>query len=207
MASTKWGILGAGAISNDFVNAIYALDNNSSHEVSPYGIEIIKKVTHLWHFSKCSHIQVVAVAARNLSRAQEFAKKFDIPKAYDNYEDLAKDQSLDIIYVATICRSHLEVCKMLLDHGKNVLCEMPLALDVKQTQEILDYAKERKRFFMEGMCTWFLPVYKKLKQEIESGTIGKVCNVISDFGFKVEGINSEKLARKDTNINEAMICW
>ena len=55
MAPTKWGILGAGAISNDFVNAIYALDDNSSHEVSPYGIEIIKKVTQLWVFSKCSH--------------------------------------------------------------------------------------------------------------------------------------------------------
>ena len=96
---------------------------------------------------------------------------------------------------------------MLLNSGKNVLCEMPLALNVKETQEILDLAKERKRFFMEGMCTWFLPVYKKLKEEIESGTIGKVCNVISDFGFKVEGLQLEKLARKETNINEAMICW
>ena len=68
---------------------------------------------------------------------------------------------------------------------------MPLALNVKETQEILELAKKTK----------------KLKQEIESGTIGKVCNVISDFGFKVKGANSEKLTRKETNINEAMICW
>ena len=46
MAPTKWGILGAGTISNDFVNAIYALNDNSSHEVSRYGIENHKKKTH-----------------------------------------------------------------------------------------------------------------------------------------------------------------
>ena len=147
------------------------------------------------------------MAARNLARAQEFAKKFEIPKAYDNYEDLAKDQSLEVIYVGTICNTHLEVCKMLLNHGKNVLCEKPLALNVKETQEILDLAKERKCFFMEGMWTWFLPVYKKLRQEIESGAIGKVCNIISDFGFKVEGYHAERLARRETNINDAMIYW
>ena len=96
---------------------------------------------------------------------------------------------------------------MLLNHGKNVLCEKPLALNVKETQEILDLAKERKCFFMEGMWTWFLPVYKKLRQEIESGAIGKVCNIISDFGFKVEGFHAERLARKETNINDAMIYW
>ena len=55
MASTKWGIVSAGKICHDFVNAIHSLENNADHEI-------------------------VAVAARNIASAKEFAAKFNIPK-------------------------------------------------------------------------------------------------------------------------------
>ena len=69
MASTKWGIASAGKICHDMVNAILALENSSEHEI-------------------------VAVAARNLANAKEFAAKFNIPNAYEGYESLANDQQV-----------------------------------------------------------------------------------------------------------------
>lgn len=64
----KWGILSAGKISHDFVNALQTL-NKHDHEV-------------------------VAVAARDLNRAEDFAERFDIPKAYSSYLELAAGKAL-----------------------------------------------------------------------------------------------------------------
>lgn len=70
--TTHWGIFSCGKISHDFVSSLKSLSN----------------VEH----------QVVAVASRNLDQAKEFAKRHNIPKAYDSYEDLAKDSDVSVIY-------------------------------------------------------------------------------------------------------------
>lgn len=64
----KWGIVSAGKISNDFVAAL-KLASETEH-------------------------QIVAVAARNKERAEEFAKKFHIPRAYGSYKELAEDKDV-----------------------------------------------------------------------------------------------------------------
>ena len=106
-----WGIIGAGLISHDFVNAIYAFKQQDLN-------------------------QVIAVAARNLKSAEEFAQKFDIPKAYEGYEKLAQDPEVQVVYVGSINTTHLEVVKLLLENGKNILCEKPLGMNVKEVQEM-----------------------------------------------------------------------
>lgn len=79
----KWGIASAGKIAHDFVNAMETLNANDHH--------------------------VVAVGARDLSRAQEFAKRFNIPKAYGNYLELAMDPNVEVIYIGTLVVQHYEV--------------------------------------------------------------------------------------------------
>lgn len=98
----------------------------------------------------------MAVAARSLHKAKEFASKFDIPKAYGNYEDLGRDPNISVIYVGSICQTHLEVCKMLLNYNKHILCEKPLAMNIEETEEILKIAKEKKVFFMEAIWSRFV---------------------------------------------------
>ncbi len=93
----------------------------------------------------------MAVAARNLKPAQGFAAKFQIPKAYQGYEKLAQDQDIQVVYVGAIHPSHLEIVKLLLQHGKHVLCEKPLGMNVKETKEMLDLAKAKGLFLMEAI--------------------------------------------------------
>ena len=83
MASTKWGIVSSGKICHDFVNAIQALENNADHEI-------------------------VAVAARKIASAKEFAAKFNIAKAYEGYEPLAHDPEVEVVYVGAINTTHLQ---------------------------------------------------------------------------------------------------
>lgn len=71
----KWGIAAAGHISHDFANAVSTL-------------------------AKAEH-RIVANAARSLSRAEEFAKRFDIPKSYGSYLELAQDANVEIVHIGT----------------------------------------------------------------------------------------------------------
>ena len=95
--------------------------------------------------------KVVAVAARNLKSAEDFAAKFDIKKAYGSYKELANDPYVEVVYVGSINTTHLEICKMLLNHDKHVLCEKPLGMNVKETEEMLKLAQKKKLFFMEAI--------------------------------------------------------
>ena len=119
------------------------------------------------------------MAARELSAAEEFAKKHGILKAYGSYEDLAKDPELginfdgifcprnncllthscrfpkksllsDVVYIGTIHPYHHVVTMIVLYHGKAVLCEKPLAMNYEEAKEMIDLAREKKLFLMEA---------------------------------------------------------
>ena len=76
--------------------------------------------------------QFVAVAARQLKSAQDFAKQQEIPKAYGTYEELAKDPDVEVVYIGTINTEHLPAAKLMLEHGKHILVEKPLTLNTKR---------------------------------------------------------------------------
>lgn len=134
------------------------------------------------------------MAARGLKSAQDFAAKFNIPKAYEGYDSLATDPDIDVVYVGAINPVHLSIVKLLLNNGKNVLCEKPLGMNVKETKEILALAKAKNLFLMEAIWSRLQPAYLKLKEEIDKGTIGKVYQVQADFGFE---IMADRISKKE----------
>ena len=121
--TTRWGILGASRIAHDFLVAMKTLPE-SEH-------------------------MVVAVASRSLERATEFAGKHDIGKAYGSYEELARDENVEIVYVGTVHPTHAPLSKLALNHGKHVLCEKPMTMNLKDTKELFELAKAKGLFIME----------------------------------------------------------
>ena len=127
-SSTRWGILGASDIAHDFMIALKTLPENEQ--------------------------KVVAVAARSLERASEFADRHNIDKAYGAYDELASDPNVDVVYVSTIHPQHAPLCKLALNHGKHVLCEKPMTMNLKDTKEVFQLAKSKGLFIMEvRACT------------------------------------------------------
>eukprot|EP00099_Drosophila_melanogaster_P004068 NP_001188684.1 uncharacterized protein Dmel_CG3609, isoform B [Drosophila melanogaster] len=159
----RWGIASAGKISEDFVIALSTLPS-SDHKVQ-------------------------AVAARALDRAQEFATKHGIPKALGSYEELAKSTDVDVVYIGTLNPQHYEVALLMLNNGKHVLCEKPLAMNKKQVEGILAAAKANKRFFMEAVWSRFFPSYQRVKELISSGQLGQVKDVEVNFGFPMPHVD------------------
>ncbi|CAH1392781.1 unnamed protein product [Nezara viridula] len=162
----KWGILSTGKICNDFVNALNYLPDDEH--------------------------QIVGVAASKKEKAEEFARKHNIPIAYESYEDLAKDTSIGVVYIGTINTAHYALCKLVLSNKKHLLCEKPLCLKYKDAEELITMAKKNKLFFMEGVWSRFFPVYDKLSQLLASNVVGNVIYLTADFGISISAIDRIK---------------
>ena len=85
------------------------------------------------------------------------------------------------------------IVKLLLNNGKHILCEKPLGMNVKETKEILDLAKEKNLFLMEAIWSRVQPSYLKLKEEIDKGVIGEVSHVQAKLYIPSSTINTNYL--------------
>ncbi|CAB3227268.1 unnamed protein product [Arctia plantaginis] len=164
----RWGIVTAGKISNDFVNALNSYPDKGDQEI-------------------------VAVAARDKNRASEFAKTHNIKKVFDSYQELARSNDIDIAYIGALNSDHYGLTTLFLENGKHVLCEKPFCLNYKQTQSLINLAKKKKLFLMEALWARFAPAYVDLEKDIKSGRLGEVKFVEANFG-----INAKDVARLNT---------
>lgn len=115
-----------------------------------------------------------AVASRTTEKAEKFAANFSIPKAYGNYEALADDPEVDLIYIATPHSHHFENTKMCLLKNKPVLCEKAFTVNTPQAEELIRIANERKVFLAEAIWTRYQPMRQMITEVINSGVIGKL---------------------------------
>ena len=142
----KWGILSTGHISKKFADALAILPD----------------------------AELSAVASRDLETAQKFAEKYNVPKAYGTYEELADDPDIDVIYIGTPHTFHLENSVLCMRKGKAVLCEKAFTINAAEAREMVSVAREENIFLMEAMMTRHIPLVIKVLNWIEEGRIGEV---------------------------------
>lgn len=158
----RWGILGAGSIAKRFSEGANFLPDH----------------------------KVIAVGSREQSKADAFADSFDIPHRHASYEALVADPDVDVIYVATPHPFHREHSLLALNAGKAVLCEKPATINAAELQEIVDTARAKNVFFMEGHWSRFFPLMGRVRELVAGGAIGEARLVECDFGFR-SGVNPE----------------
>lgn len=147
----KWGIIGLGHIANEFAQGMEPL-----HEI-------------------------YAVAARDVNRAKEFQKKYNVRKVFDTYEELI-NSDVDIVYIATVNSQHLKNIRACLEAGKHVLCEKAIWGDYKELKEMYDLTVEKNLLLCEAMTIYHMPLFKKIQNMIEDGVLGKIKYVQADLG-------------------------
>lgn len=157
MKKIKWGIIGPGKIAHTFAQ----------------------------DFQFAKYAELKAVASRSQERAEIFADKYNLPKAYGSYAELYADEDIDIVYVATPHTFHHENSVDALNKGKAVLCEKPITVNLAECDSLIALAKKKEQYLMEGMWTYFLPVINKASAWINDGRIGKVLSIKADFGNAV----------------------
>jgi len=133
--------------------------------------------------SKRNHL--LAVASRSQELANEFAKKWEIPKAYGSYEDLLADPEIDVIYNPLPNHLHARWAIRAVEAGKHVLCEKPLALSVEDVDAIAGAAKTHGRFVAEAFMYRHHPQTLKVQELVASGSLGTMKLMRGSFTYEM----------------------
>ncbi len=142
-----------------------------------------------------SEIELYAVASRSLDRAQAFANKYNMPKAYGSYEELAADSDVDLIYIASPHSEHHIHAMMCLKHKKALLVEKAFTANEEMAKEVLSFAKEQQTLVAEAIWTRYMPSRSIISKAIEDGKIGKVHSIMANLGYPVAGL--ERIIRPE----------
>lgn len=138
---------------------------------------------------------VEAIASRSLDKAQEFAKRYNIRKAYGSYEGLVADDDIDLVYIATPHSHHFEHSMLALKYNKPLLVEKAFTANAREAQIILDTAHEKGVFITEAIWTRYMPLSMKVKELMESGIIGEPRVLTATLCYMME--NKERIIRAD----------
>jgi predicted dehydrogenase len=128
-------------------------------------------------------VVVVAVAAREGSRATAFAAKHGIERVLQTYEALIDDPDIDAIYNPLPNGLHGRWTRAALAAGKHVLCEKPFTANADEAREIADLAATSDRVVMEAFHYRYHPLALRAEEIIASGELGRLTRVEATLCF------------------------
>lgn len=158
MKALRFGIVGTGNIAHRFADAI-------------------KNVP-------CASL--TAVASRTKENAEKFGDEFGIPVRFDSYEAMAKSDAIDVAYIAVPHSGHKGCSCLMLRHGKHVICEKPLAVNLCEAEEMFRCAKKNNVFLMEAMWARLVPGTVKMLELINDGLLGEIRGVEGKFCYTLD---------------------
>jgi len=120
---------------------------------------------------------VLAVASRDLEKAQGYAREFDIARTYGSYEALLDDPEIQAVYVPLPNSLHKEWTIKAAHKGKHVLCEKPIACCAADAQEMSEACRDNGVLLMEAFAQRFHPQYQSAQELIRQGSIGRILRI------------------------------
>jgi D-xylose 1-dehydrogenase (NADP+, D-xylono-1,5-lactone-forming) len=156
-AAVKWGILSTANINRKVIPGAHASEK----------------------------VELIAVASRDLRRAEEYAREWEIDRAYGSYEALLEDADVEAVYISLPNTLHCEWSIRAVEAGKHVLCEKPMSRHVGDVEAAFDAAEGAQRILMEAFMYRHNPQTKRLRQLVDEGAIGDLRLVRSCFSYSL----------------------
>ena len=126
---------------------------------------------------------VAGVASRDIMRAEEFARRFQIAKAYGSYEDMLADPEIDGVYIPLPTSQHIEWTIKAAEAGKHVLCEKPIALNAEDIEPVIAARDKAGVVISEAYMVTYHPQWLKVRELIADGAIGRLVHVQGAFSY------------------------
>ena len=123
-----------------------------------------------------------AVGNRTQSKAQAFAAQYGILKVYERMEDVFTDPNVDIIYISTPHNTHINYLLPALAAGKHVLCEKSITLNSEELMRAVEAARAHDVVLAEAMTIYHMPIYRRLREIMTSGSLGPLRMIQMNFG-------------------------
>ncbi len=156
MRKVRWGVLGAARIA-------------------------LKKVIPA--MQRGEFCQIVAIASRELPKAQQAAEELDIPKAYGSYEELLADPEVEAIYNPLPNHMHVPWSVRAAEAGKHVLCEKPLSLDAAEARQLIAIQKRTGVKMGEAFMVRTHPQWLRARELVRGGRIGELRAIMGAFSY------------------------
>jgi predicted dehydrogenase len=128
-------------------------------------------------------IELLAVASRDLERAEAYGSEWKIPRAYGSYEELLTDPEIEAVYISLPNTLHAEWSIKALEAGKHVLCEKPFSRHPEEVEASFDAAERNGRLISEAFMYRHNPQTAKLVELVRGGAIGELRLIRSAFSY------------------------
>jgi predicted dehydrogenase len=138
-------------------------------------------------------LDVVAVASRDVGRAEAYARERGIQRAYGSYEELLGDPEVEAVYISLPNSMHVDWSVRALEAGKHVLCEKPLSRHPQDVERAFDAAEKAGRILMEAFMYRHNPQTKRLVELVADGVIGRLRLVRAAFSFPLDDASNVRL--------------
>jgi predicted dehydrogenase len=136
--------------------------------------------------------RLVAVAARDRSRAEAFARTHGIERVHDSYADVIADPEVEAIYNPLANSLHAPWNKAAVLAGKHVLTEKPFASNATEAAQVRDLARGRSLVLFEGFHYLYHPLMKRLRSLLADGELGVLQRVESTLLMTAPAANDPR---------------
>jgi len=128
-----------------------------------------------------SNSELAAIQKRSLASAKEKARIFNVPLAFDSAETLVQHPDVDAVFIVSANSLHAPETITAARAGKHILTEKPMAMNVAEAETMIEICKKRRVKLMVGHMVRFSPLVLRMKELVQSGSIGRVTFIKSEF--------------------------
>ena len=146
-----------------------------------FGLHAVKRL--MPGFAHAASCRVTALSRRDLKKAQESARQFGIPLAFDSAEDLCRSPEVDAVFVTTPNAFHLRDVLIAIEHRKPVLCEKPMAMNSEECRQMVEAARKGNVLLGVAQVFRFERSTARLRERIAAGQIGRPIFARSECSF------------------------
>ena len=143
--------------------------------------------------ARSGRVAVSAVASRDASRAEAYAREHGLERAHGSYDALLGDPEIDAIYVSLPNGPHHEWTMRALEAGKHVLCEKPYSRRPEDVEEAFALAERSGLVLMEAFMYRHHPQMRRIPELVAEGAIGRLRSIHATFGFLLENAEDVRL--------------
>ena len=147
--------------------------------------------------NKSKYANLYAVATNRNKNIKNYAKIRKIPNYFNSYEDLIKDKNIDVIYIATPNHLHAKWIIKAVKERKNVLCEKPITISVKEINQIKKIVLKHGVTVQEATMMRFHPQTMYIRKLLDKNNIGKTKYISAIFSINMQNLNDIRFKYKN----------
>ena len=137
--------------------------------------------------------EIVAIAARDRSRAERFAEAHHISNVCSDYDEVIHRQDVNAVYNPLPISEHHAWTTKALKAGKHVLCEKSLACNTQEAEEMSDLASQNDLVLMDAFHYRYHPLFSRIRSVYQSGILGTVRSIEASFHIPVTDSNDIRM--------------